>query len=241
MWSCNYCNSEYPSVHLDGKTDILGTDNPWPIHCTGDGELSTRETENSLPVSASTFLEIQVTPREPRFPLLLRGLREGRMNFRSWRSLRLLKATVTHCYHIEKQWKQRASQPEFWKEGQGPHFWISSLELDLRVKLGVWGWLEKVWRANISGTGKKGPGWSNHTQFGAFAHFIGQQKVNPVTRRSWCWERLRAGGEGVAEDEMVGWHRWLNGHKFEQTPGDSEGLRSLACCSPWGHKQSDMT
>ena len=56
-----------------------------------------------------------------------------------------------------------------------------------------------------------------------------------------CWERLRAGGEGVTEDEMVGWHHWLNGHEFEQTLGDSEGQRSLVCCSPWGCKESDMT
>ena len=35
--------------------------------------------------------------------------------------------------------------------------------------------------------------------------------------------------------------RWLDGHEFEQTLGDSEGLGSLACCSPWGHKESDTT
>ena len=35
---------------------------------------------------------------------------------------------------------------------------------------------------------------------------------------------------------MVEWHHWLNGHEFEQTPGDSEGQGSLACCSPWGHR-----
>ena len=43
----------------------------------------------------------------------------------------------------------------------------------------------------------------------------------------------------AAEDEMVGWHRRLNGHEFEKTLGDSEGQRSLACCSPWGSKESD--
>ena len=43
------------------------------------------------------------------------------------------------------------------------------------------------------------------------------------------------------EDEMVGWHHWLNGHKYEQTSGDSEGQGSLVCCSPWHHKESDMT
>ena len=46
---------------------------------------------------------------------------------------------------------------------------------------------------------------------------------------------------GKTEDEMVGWHHRLNGHEFEQAPGDGEGQGSLACCSPWGHKESDMT
>ena len=46
----------------------------------------------------------------------------------------------------------------------------------------------------------------------------------------------------MTEDEMVGWHHQLNGHdEFEQTPGDGEGQGSLAYCSPWGHKESDMT
>ena len=42
------------------------------------------------------------------------------------------------------------------------------------------------------------------------------------------------------QDEMVGWHHWLNGHGFEQTPRDSEGQGSLACCSLWCRKESDM-
>ena len=45
----------------------------------------------------------------------------------------------------------------------------------------------------------------------------------------------------MTEDEMVGWHHRLNGHEFEQTPGVGDGLGRLACCSPWGHKESDMT
>ena len=45
----------------------------------------------------------------------------------------------------------------------------------------------------------------------------------------------------MTEDEMVGWHHRLNKHEFEQTPevGDEQG--GLACCSPWGHEESDMT
>ena len=45
----------------------------------------------------------------------------------------------------------------------------------------------------------------------------------------------------MTEDEMFGWHRQLNGHEFVQVPGVGEGQESLACCSPWGHKESDTT
>ena len=44
----------------------------------------------------------------------------------------------------------------------------------------------------------------------------------------------------MTEDEMVGWHHRLNGPEFEQALGDSEGSGSLACCSSWGHKESDV-
>ena len=45
----------------------------------------------------------------------------------------------------------------------------------------------------------------------------------------------------VTEDKMVGWHHLLNGHEFEQILGDGEGQGSLACCSPWDRKESDLT
>ena len=53
--------------------------------------------------------------------------------------------------------------------------------------------------------------------------------------------RIGAGKKGKTEDEMVDWHRQLNGHEFEQTPGESDGQGSLMCCSPWGCKDSDTT
>ena len=58
---------------------------------------------------------------------------------------------------------------------------------------------------------------------------------NPGVGKNWRQEK------GTTEDEMVGWHHWLNGHEFEQAPGVGEGQGSLACCSPWGHKELDMT
>ena len=45
----------------------------------------------------------------------------------------------------------------------------------------------------------------------------------------------------MTEDEMAGWHHRLNRHEFEQAPGVGNGQGSLACCSPWGHKESDTT
>ena len=60
-------------------------------------------------------------------------------------------------------------------------------------------------------------------------------------KRPWWWERLRARGEGVAENEIVEWHHQLNGHEFENTLGYSRKQRSLACCSSWGCKELDTT
>ena len=53
--------------------------------------------------------------------------------------------------------------------------------------------------------------------------------------------RLRQEEKGMAEDAMVGWHHQLNGHEFEQAPGDGDGQGGLVCCSPWGCKESDVT
>ena len=59
----------------------------------------------------------------------------------------------------------------------------------------------------------------------ANSQFIGK---DPDAWKDWGQEE-----KGMTESEMVGWQHWLNGHEFEQTLGDSEGLGSLACCSPW--------
>ena len=47
--------------------------------------------------------------------------------------------------------------------------------------------------------------------------------------------------KGMTEEEMFGWHHWLNGHEFDQALGDGEAQGSLVCCTPWGHKESDTT
>ena len=59
---------------------------------------------------------------------------------------------------------------------------------------------------------------------------------DPDAGKDWKQEE-----KGTTEDEMVGWHHWLNGLKSEQALGVVDGQWSLVCCSPWGHKEWDMT
>ena len=57
---------------------------------------------------------------------------------------------------------------------------------------------------------------------------------DPDARKDWRWEEKE-----MTEDEMVGWHHWLNGHEFGWSPGVDDGQGGLACCGPWGHKELD--
>ena len=61
-------------------------------------------------------------------------------------------------------------------------------------------------------------------------------RKDPDARKDWRQEE-----KGTTEDEMVGWHHWLNEHEFEQALGVGDGQGSLACCSPLAHKKSDIT
>ena len=54
--------------------------------------------------------------------------------------------------------------------------------------------------------------------------------------KEWRWEE-----KGTTEDEMAGWHHWLNRHEFEQAPGVGDGQGGLSCCSQWSRKELDMT
>ena len=85
--------------------------------------------------------------------------------------------------------------------------------------------------------------------------FIGRTDVEPETPvlwppdvKSWLiWKDPDAGKDwgkeekGMAEDEMVGWHHWLNGHGFGWTLGDGDRQGGLTCCGSWGRKESDTT
>ena len=74
------------------------------------------------------------------------------------------------------------------------------------------------------------------------------QQFGHLMRKTWLiWKDPDAGKDwgqeekGMSEDEMVGWHHWLNGHGFGWTPGFGDGQGGLACFGWWGHKESDMT
>ena len=59
---------------------------------------------------------------------------------------------------------------------------------------------------------------------------------DPDAGRDWGQEE-----KGMTENEMAGWHHWLDGHEFGWTLGVGDGQRGLACCNSWGHKESDRT
>ena len=62
------------------------------------------------------------------------------------------------------------------------------------------------------------------------------EKKNPDGGKDWRQEE-----KGTAEVEMVGWHHWLDGQEFAQTPEFGDGQGNLACCILWDHKESDIT
>ena len=91
------------------------------------------------------------------------------------------------------------------------------------------------------------------TQHGSQFHWV-RQGCGPCDESAFLMQRtdslektlmlgkIKGSGEkGAAEGEMVGWHQWLDRHEFEQAPGVTDGQGSLACCSPYVRKESDMT
>ena len=66
-------------------------------------------------------------------------------------------------------------------------------------------------------------------------------KIQLIRKDSDAGKDRRPEEKGMTEDEVAGWHHWLNAHEFEQVLGDDEGQRNLECCSPWSHTESDVT
>ena len=72
-------------------------------------------------------------------------------------------------------------------------------------------------------------------------YFVQLMRSQLIGKDSDAGKDSRQEKRGMTEDEIVGWHHRFNEHKFEQAPGFGDGQGYLACCSPWGHKELDMT
>ena len=72
--------------------------------------------------------------------------------------------------------------------------------------------------------------------FGHLMRRIDLFEKDPCAGKDWGQEE-----KGMTEDEMVGWHHWLDGRESEWTPGVGDGQRGLACCDSWGRKELDTT
>ena len=72
--------------------------------------------------------------------------------------------------------------------------------------------------------------------FGHLMQTTDSLEKNPDAGKDWSQEK-----KGVTKDEMVRWYHRLHGDELEQAPGVGDGQGSLACCSPWGPKESDTT
>ena len=124
-----------------------------------------------------------------------------------------------------------SSRVQMWelvqKEGWVPknrYFWIMVLEKTLESPLDI----KEIKLVNPKGN----QAWIFFGRTDAEAPILWLPDVkNPNAGKDWGQDKKEE-----TEDEMVGWHHWFNGHEFEQTPGDSEGQGSLACCDPWGLK-----
>ena len=115
-------------------------------------------------------------------------------------------------------------------------FWTVVLEETLESPLDC----KEIKQVNLKGNQP----WIIIARTGAEAEVL---ILGPPDVKSWLiWKDPDAGKDwrqekGTTEDEMVEWHHRLNGHEFEQGPAVGDGQGGLACCNPWGRKESDTT
>ena len=94
--------------------------------------------------------------------------------------------------------------------------------------------LEKTLESPLNGRDQ-----TSQLKLQCFGHLM--QRADSLEKDPDAGKDRRQEEKGTTEDKMIGWHHRLNGHEFEQDLGDSDGLGSLACCSPCGRKESDTT
>ena len=115
--------------------------------------------------------------------------------------------------HLRVPWTARRSNQSILKE----------VNLNIHWKDWSWSWIR----------------WMLRLKLQYFGYLM--QRANSLEKTLMLGKIEGQRRRGMTEDEMVGGHHWHNGHEFEQVLGDDEGQGSLVCCSPWGHKESDMT
>ena len=113
-------------------------------------------------------------------------------------------------------------------------FWIAMLEKTLESSLNCREIIQSILKKINPEYSLEGLILKQKLQY--FGHLMKSQLIrkDPDAGKHWRLEE-----KGMTEDERDGWHCWLNGREFELAPGDDERQGSLACCSPWGHKESD--
>ena len=139
--------------------------------------------------------------------------------------------SISHVWLWELDHKERWALKNWW-------FWTVVLEKTLEIP-----WTSR--RSNQPILKEMSPEYSSE-------RLMLKLKLQYFGRLTWRTDSLektmmlgktegRRKKKGTTEDEMVGWHYWVNGHEFEQAQGVSDGQGSLACCSPWGRKELDLT
>ena len=129
---------------------------------------------------------------------------------------------------------------ESWTIKKAERRWIDAFEL--------WCWRRLLRvpctarRSNQSILKEVNPGWSLEGCWSWNSNTLATS-CEELThlKRPWCWKDWGKEEKWMTEDEMVGWHHWLNGHEFVWTPGVGDGQGGLACCGSWGRKESNMT
>ena len=181
---------------------------------TADGDCS-HEIKRRLLLGIKAMINLDSNVKKQRHYFANKGLSSKSYNFSS-----------SHVW----MWKLDH------KEGWVPKnwcFWIVILEKTLESPL----YCKEIKPVNPKQTSHSFEGLMLKLQY--FGHPMRRDDSLEKTLMLWKTEGRRSGG--VTEDKMVGWHHWLNGREFEQALGDSEGQGSLACCSPRGRKEVDMT
>ena len=176
-----------------------------------------------------------------------------------------MKLWAMPCRATQDGWVMVESSGKTWStgEGNGKPLQYSCLENPMNsMKRQKYKTLKEELPRLVSAQYATGDQWRNNSRKNA-VHPKGDQSWG-VHWKDWCrswnsntlppdaknwliWNDPDAGKDwrreekGMTEDEMVGWHHWLNGHGFEWTPGVDDGQGGLVCCSPWGRKELDMT